>query len=195
MKWSLIFLLMFFVLSCRTREPVEAPSDQPLVEEKYRLMSPEEKAKKIEDDELAFMETFFQDPQVEPTKVRQKFDAAIKKKRDLFRKDQEKVRKDFVDSERKARQSQLQDLENARKGFLKKKVSRERRTEFFNGQDRKRKEFFAEEREKRSEFESEMRNSKTNFEDYAKDKTNEFNQGYRSFVLKHQEMKSQSKRP
>ena len=164
------------------------PLEQPLVDPKYKLQQAEGPLETpTELDEKSFFRELFNDPQREPSKIRETFDKAVRKKRDLFKKDKDKQRLEFSNRERRLRQETLKRFELERQEFKKRRSSKEETRDFFQNQDERRKLFFAEERDARSEFESEMRDRQRNFEDYIKDKINEFNFQFRGFVRKKKE--------
>ncbi len=192
MDFRQLVILALLLCSCQSSQTSEGaktssyPVDQPLVEEKYKLsqnqqaqMEPE---LKTELDEKNYIQGLFQETKKEPSKIRSQFDQALRKKRELFRKDHDKKRAEFSRNERVKRQDFLKGLEAERQDFKKRKVTREERNDFFSQQDQKRKNHFAEERDARAEFESEMRDRQKNFEDYAKEKHSEFNQEYQAYI-------------
>lgn len=201
-----LLVLVFFGLlsSCSsTVDKGESPSkvDAPLVEDKYRLLKDREAFeeirkqvpadKKIENDELAFILQWMNEEKRPPSEVREKFNTAARKKRDLFQKDMKKIREAYVKQERKDREAFTKEQAKVRKDFVGNKPSREERKEFFDELDSKRKDFHTQQREKRDEFEADMRDKRKNFEDYMHEMTAQFNQEHRAYSKRYEEAKKQ----
>lgn len=172
--------------------------DRPLVQPEYRLQEdrkafdevrsqvPEDK--KVENDELAFVEKLFENPLEQPGKIRDRFNKLLTKKREKFSKDMTKQREAFVKKERKDRDQFTKDIEAQRKDFKGKKTTPDERKDFFADIELKRKDFYADQREKRDEFEAQIRDDRKNFEDYARDKSNDFNAKLKEFSEKQRDI-------
>lgn len=178
-------------------------SDQPLVQDKYRLTKDREylnelrkevpASQQVENDEIAFIMGLTNQPNIEPSKVRDQFSSALRKKRETFDKDLKKEREIFTKEERKKRDQFLFEQKRSRDDFVRSKPAKEDRDEFFNQQATSRKEFFENEREKRSDFEADVRERRKNFEDYAREKNNQFNQEYRQMTRRWEDQKKAKK--
>ncbi len=203
MKKSFIAFL-FLTIACSSSEerPDRAGSiDRPLIDEKYSLQADRKELEEIrsqipaerrqKNDEMAFIWELMSDPQRPPSEVRQKFDSAVRKKRDLFDRDLKKERETFTKEERKKREAFLKDLQQQRDAFNKLKKSREEKSEFYRDVDAKRSEFFSEERDQRADFESDIRERRKSFDDYVRQKQNEFNQEHRAFTKRHEQWKKE----
>jgi hypothetical protein len=188
------------VHSNKLRSDEEEAVPRPLVDDKYRLSADrqelEEMRKEIppdqqrKNDEVAFLMKLLNDnPEREPSKIREDFDRAIRKKRELVSKNFNKEREEFTKNERKTRDEFLKNQAKSRKDFLGGKHTKSEREEFFNDQDEKRREYFAAQREKRNDFEADMNERRRNFEDYAREKSNEFNAELRSYTKRYDEAK------
>lgn len=177
--------------------------NQPLVEDKYRLTKDREyleqmrkdipDARQTENDEIAYIIGLTSQTNIEPSKVRDQFSSALRKKRELFDKDMRKEREEYTKNERKTREKFLADQKRTRDEFLKEKPRKEERDDFFNQQSTSRKEFFENERERRSDYEADVRERRKNFEDYARQKNNEFNQEYRQMSRRWEDQKKAKK--
>jgi hypothetical protein len=205
MKLFAVLGMSLVIVACSSQETKSANTyrdssdERPIVDPKYSLTKDREdmaamradvpEERKQNNDELAFTLSLLTDVTKEPSSIRQKFDSALRKKRDLFNKDMTKEREKFTKDERKKRETFLKSQSDSRQVFQRAKHTKEERTEFFNEQDSMRKEFFADLREKRNDYESDTRERRKNFEDYAREKSNEFNQEYRAFVKRREEWK------
>ena len=200
-----VLFMSIFNVSCATAgdSSSDKNSDRPLVQPEYRLQEdrkafdevrsqvPEDK--KIENDELAYIEKLFENPLEQPSKIRDRFSKLLSKKRDKFSKDMTKQRETFVKQERKDRDQFTKDIEAKRNDFKKKKTTADERKDFFADMELKRKDFYADQREKRDEFEAQMRDDRKNFEDYAHDKSNDFNARLKDFSDKQKEILKEKK--
>lgn len=205
----LLFLFAIGLVSCssieRRQNAYKTPDqERPLVDEKYKLSADREKLnelrkelppdKRKENDELAFTMSLMSEVRLKPADVRNKFDSALRKKREIFQKDLNKEREVFTKQERVNRDEFLKVQDQDRKEFLKTKAAKDQREDFFRTQDEKRRDFFANQREKRNDFESDMTERRKSFEDYAREKTNDFNQEHRAYVKKYEEMEKEKKK-
>jgi hypothetical protein len=196
-----LFLILMAVgcssSSSRSNYYKESESDRPSVDDKYRLTadrqqfdemrSQERGDQKVKNDEVAFVMQLMADPSQDPSRIREKFDRALSKKRDLYHRDSEKERDGFNKTESKSREDFLKALDTERKEYLTAKHSHDERDDFFSHQDEKRKNYFENQHEKRNDFESDMTERRKNFEDYAREKQNEFSQELRAFQKRHDE--------
>lgn len=196
----ILFLLVFGFTSGSSLE-VFGLEEKPLVDDKYRLTKDREEFEKLrtqipvekrqENDEVAFVLGLMSELKYTPNEVREKFNTALRKKRDLFNKDMKKYREDFVKNEKSARDKFTSDLSEQRKTLRDRKMSSKDRSEFNSNLEAKRKEFYSEQKEKREEFEAAIRDQRKNFEDYAREKTNNFNQEHRAYSKRHSDYKKE----
>ena len=194
------FCLSILMASCAS---ADQKPDNPLVQPEYRLQEdrksfeeirsqvPEEK--KVENDELAYMDKLFENPSEQPSKIRDRFYKLLSKKRDKFSKDLNKKREAFVKIERKDRDQFSKDIESQRNDFKRKKTNPDERKDFYADIELKRKDFYANQKEKRDEFEAQMRDDRKNFEDYSREKTNDFNARHREFSAKQKDLLREKK--
>lgn len=183
------------------REGKAAP--QTLVDEKYSLAEDRKQLEELrqqvpaeqrtKNDELAFVLNLLSEVKRPPSEIRNRFDSAVRKRRDLFNKDAGREREDFTKQERKKREDFLAEQKKNRDEFLVLKPKKDERDEFFQRSEEKRKSFFQNEREKRSDFESDMRERRKSFEDYVREKTDAFNQELRSYSKKYDEMRKRER--
>lgn len=209
MKKISIVLILFALIGCSTASDKSnnqykaAAQDRPLVDAKYSLSAdrqafdeirsqvPEDRKK--QNDESAYFLQLFSNPERDPAQIRSQFDDLIRKKRSQFDKDISRERESFTKQERQKRDDFLKSQKQTRDEFVRQKQSREEKSEFFRDQDQKRSEYFADERDRRNDFESDVRERRKNFEDYVRQKNNEFNQEYKIFQKKHEDLKKQNK--
>lgn len=179
----------------------ESKVDAPLVEDKYKLSVDRAAYEKLreeipaekrrENDEVAFVMQWMGEVKRPPGEVREKFNSALSKKRNLFQKDMEKRREAFVKKERKDREDFQREQTRQRENFVSMKRKPEERKEFFDDLDLRRKDFNAAQREFRDEFEAEIRDRRKNFEDYTREKTNEFNQEHRVYTKRYEDFRKE----
>ncbi|MES2855719.1 MAG: hypothetical protein V4692_07645 [Bdellovibrionota bacterium] len=138
---------------------------------------------KKENDELALVLSMMKDGTEEPGKVRDRFNTAVRKKREKSDKLMRKQREDFTKLERKTRDEFLKTQKSEREKFVDKakKRSSDERRDFFNEQDTKRRDFFSNQSDSRREFESKITEDRKTFEDYVREQTNRFNQEHRAY--------------
>lgn len=123
----------------------------------------------------------------EPSKIRDRFNKAIRDRRQKMDKQLRREREDYTRAEKKRREEYQKKQKAERDEFLRKKRSQEERRDFFSDQDTKRREFQADEREKRNEFEATVLERRKTFEDYAREKTNFFNGEIRNYTKEYDE--------
>ena len=131
-----------------------------LVDEKYSLVDDRKKLdelrqqvpadQKTKNDELAFVLNLLGEVKRPPSEIRSRFDAVVRKKRELFNKDAGREREDFTKQERKKREDFLAEQKKNRDDFLVSKPKKDERDEFFQQSEEKRKSFFKNERFSRS---------------------------------------------
>lgn len=143
---------------------------------------------KKDNDELAailgMLNTGFEQ---EPNKIRDRFNKAIRDRRQKMDKQLRREREDYTRTEKKSREEYQKKQRAERDDFLRKKRSQEDRRDFFSDQDTKRREFQADQREKRNEFEATVLERRRTFEDYAREKTNFFNGEMRNYSKEYDE--------
>lgn len=137
---------------------------------------------KRENDELALVLGMMSNSNEEPSKIRERFNKAVRDRREKMDKDLRKKREDFSRTEQRTREDFLKKQTADREKFVKGKNSSDARKRFFEDQDLKRKDFFAGQADKRKEFESQVTDTRKNFEDYLREKTNSFNQEHRAYT-------------
>lgn len=196
MRLIFIFLFSLVVSACTSTENKSsnqyrsADQTRPSVDPKYSLSADREALaeireqipaeKKVENDELAYMDNLFSG-QREPTQIRTQFDTLVRKKRSQFDKDISKERETFNKEERKKRDTFLKEQKQTRDSFNRSKQDRDVKNEFYREQDQKRSEYFADERDRRNDFESDVRERRKNFDDYIRQKNGDFNIRYRAY--------------
>ena len=196
-----MFVLTFFFVACASSESDR--KDPPLVEGAYRITEdrakfdelrsqvPEER--RVENDEKAFDLELLSNPKRSPQDIKNRFDQALRKKRETFNRDMNRERELYGKEERRRREAKLKELQKERKEFNSAKPDREKRNEFTRDQDERRKDFFAREREARNDFESGFRQRKKDFEDYARTRQSSFYQELKAFTKQYEEEKRKSK--
>lgn len=144
-----------------------------------------------ENDEIAGLLSFVvRESEEEPNRLRDRFNTALRKKRERSDRELRKKRDDFTATERKKREDFLKKLKTDRDEFTSgRRRSGEERKRFFDDQDSSRREFFATERDLRKDFESSMQESRKNTEDYIREKQNAFNQDLRAYQQRYTERK------
>lgn len=199
---SILFINIFIVLLF---SPVvfglEGADEKPIVDDKYRLSKdreelsklrqqiPEEKRK--ENDEVAFTLSLMSELRLRPAEVRERFNTAMRKKRELFNKDMQKYREDFTRAEKSERSKFSKDLENERKEIRGKKLSSEERKEINDKLESKRRNFYGEQKDKREQFEADIRTQRKNFEDYSREKNNDFTQEHRAYSKRYEDFRKE----
>lgn len=159
-------------------EEASLKADRSALDKLRGEVSPEVKR---ENDELALALSIMKDGTEEPSKVRDRFNKALRDKRERMDKRLRKDREAFGKTEKKARDEFVKKLAKDRDRFMARKNDRERTKEFFDEQEAKRKEYFDAERDRRNVYESEATETRKTFEDYARERTNWFNQEMRGY--------------
>lgn len=208
-----IVSLVLISVSCagaRKRQNAGADSAAPLVADEVSLKADRSQLSELrkdipdevqrENDELALVLNLMTNGDEEPSKIRERFNKAVRDRRSKMDKDLRKKREDFSRDERRKREDTLKKFKDERDAFAKDKHSSDERKRFFEDQELKRKDFFADQSDKRKAFESEMLETRKNFEDYVREKTNRFNQEIRAYTSTYNErrkaesLKKQSER-
>ncbi len=134
-----------------------------------------------DNDEVAFILKNMATMEEEASKVRDRFNTAVRKRRDKMDKQLRKEREDFSKTERSTREDFLKKLQSEREDFNSSKRDSKERKKFFDKQDGVRKEFFADQSEKRKDFEGNVTERRKAFEDYVREQSNKFNQEHRAY--------------
>ncbi len=165
-------------------------ADRQALEEQRREI-PEEV--KRNNDEVALVLQLMQTNDLgemqEPSRIRDRFDKAVRDRRDKIDKESRKSRDEYSKNERLNRETYFNDLKKQRDEFMKSKHDNEARNRFFSEQDEKRRDFIATQQEKRNDFESDIREKRKNFDDYIHEKQEFFNQEARSYAKRYDEMR------
>ena len=199
----LIFLVSGSFLGCASPPPNNTyrvnSNERPLVDDRYSLTADRKEMealrgqipseKKKENDELAFILGLMNEVKRNPSDIRDSFDQALRKKRELFSKDIREERETFTKNERKAREKFLQEQSDRRRVYQNEKHSHEEKTEFYKQLDERRSEYFSRERDRRDDFNSDIHERQKNFENYAREKNQEFTQDHRAYVRRYEEWK------
>ena len=136
---------------------------------------------KRENDEIAFILKNMATMEEEPSKVRDRFQTALRKRREKMDKTLRKERETFTSNERSKRDEFLTKLKEEREDFSSKKPDAKERKKFFDKQESDRKEYFSEQSDKRKDFESNITERRKTFEDYVREQSNKFNQEHRAY--------------
>ncbi len=136
---------------------------------------------KRQNDELALVLSFLKDGDEDPNKLRDRFQSALRKKREAVDKSQRRRREDFSRSEREAREKFTTEQKSEREEFLSRKRESSARQKFFDQQDEKRRRFHADAQERRKDFEALITEERRDFESMVREKTNFFNQEWRGY--------------
>ena len=142
---------------------------------------------KRENDELALILKDMSGWDLEPTKVRERFNSALRKRRERMDRSLRSERERFSAAEAKAREQFLSTAKAEREQLASKRMDASDRKRFFDEQDRKRAEFFAGQKDARKDFEERITERRKTFEDYAREQSNEFNQELRAYSAAYQE--------
>lgn len=144
-----------------------------------------------ENDEIAGLLSFVvRESDEDPSRLRDRFSSALRKKRERSDRELRKKRDDFTATERKKREDFLKKLKTDRDEFTSgRRRSPEERKRFFDDQDTSRRDFFSNERDLRKDFESSMQETRKNTEDYIREKQNAFNQDLRAYQQRYTERK------
>lgn len=198
---SICFFSIFLGLqSCSSEEKSVSASP---VEDKYRISADREALADIrkevppetkkENDELAFVFQLMSEMRYSPSEVREKFNSAVRKKRDLFQKDMQKKRDEYNKNEKAQRDNFTQEQNLQRLEFKRERADRERTKDFYAKIEEQRKNFYSETRQKREEFEADVRVQRKDFEDYMRERNNEFNQEHRAYTKRFDDVKKEKK--
>lgn len=204
-----ILLLLAGLTSCQINSPreelkstaaVDAKPQFPepgKIDPKYSLASDRKKfdelrseipeTQKVNNDERALFSEWMADVSTEPSKVREKFDSVVRKKREQFNKDITQVREKYGREEKKSRDAFSKELDEQRAELKETVLSREDRQTKFSEIEQKRRDYYAREREQRDEFEAEVRTARKDFEDYIKQRSDDFNAEYKVYLIKWKE--------
>jgi hypothetical protein len=136
---------------------------------------------KKQNDELALVLSFLKDGDEDPNKLRDRFQAALRKKREAVDKNLRRRREDFNRSEREAREKFTAEQKAGREDFLGRRRSSADQKRYFDGQDEKRRRFHADAQERRKDFEAQIAEERRDFESLVREKTNFFNQEWRGY--------------
>ncbi len=159
--------------------------------DKFRTEIPEEV--KRQNDEIALILSFInRETEEDPNKVRDRFSAALRKRREASDKHLRRTRDSFSKREKQEREEFLKKSKEDREEFQDRKRSPDDRKRFFEDQEDKRKEFFADQTEKRKDFESSVQDERKRMEDFIREKQNQFNQEWRDYQTRYTERKKQN---
>ncbi len=148
---------------------------------------------KRQNDEIALILSFInKDSEEEPNKVRDRFSAALRKRREALDKQLRRTRESFSKKEKQEREEFLKKSKAERVDFLESKRSPEDRKRFFEDQDDRRKSFFNDSAERRKDFESGVQDERKRMEDFTREKQNQFNQEWREYQTRYNERKKQN---
>lgn len=158
--------------------------------DQFRKEIPDEVKK--QNDEIALMMSYVvRDSEEDPQRLRDRFNTALRKKREAVDKQIRRVREDFSKRERKERETFLKKMKEQRDDFVGRKRSADDRKRFFEDQEEKRKAFMADQQEKRKDFEMRVQDERKNVEDLIRERQNAFNQEWRSYQTRYTERRRQ----
>lgn len=158
--------------------------------DKLRTEIPDEV--KRQNDEIALILSFInRETEEEPNRVRDRFSAALRKRREASDKHLRRARESFSEKEKQEREDFLKKSKETRTDFLDRKRSPDDRKRFFEDQEDKRKGFFADQTDKRKDFESSVQEERRRMEDFIREKQNQFNQEWRDYQARYTERKKQ----
>lgn len=148
---------------------------------------------KKQNDEVALVMSFLvRESEEEPNRLRDRFNTALRKKREVVDKNLRRAREDFSSKERSDRDAFLKKTKESREDFLKsRKRAPDERKKFFDDQEDRRRSFFAEQQEKRKDFEMKIQDERKGLEDSIREKQNAFNQEWRAYQARYTERKKQ----
>jgi ElaB/YqjD/DUF883 family membrane-anchored ribosome-binding protein len=181
-----------------TKILAEQPGEVSLREDRSNLDQarkdiPEEIKK--QNDEIAMLLSFVvRDSEEDPGRLRERFNTALRKKRDAVDKKVRRAREDFSKKEKDEREAFLKKSKTERDRYLSsgRMHSAEDRKRFFDDQEDARKSFFADQQEKRKDFESRITDERKDSEDFIREKQNAFNQELRAYQARYVERKHQA---
>ncbi|GEM_PF-3987690 len=136
---------------------------------------------KKQNDELALVLSFLKDGDEDPNKLRDRFQTALRKKREAVDKNHRRRREDFNRSEREAREKFTAEQKAGREDFLGRRRSSADQKRYLEGQEEKRRRFYADAQERRKDFEAQITEERRDFESLVREKTNFFNQEWRGY--------------
>lgn len=167
---------------------VSLKADRTAMEE-ARKDIPEEVRK--QNDEIAGLLSFvLRESEEEPSRLRDRFNTALRNKRERSDRELRKKREDFTAKQQKKREEFLKQQKRDREDFVTgRRKSTEARKRFFDDQDENRRDFFANERDQSKDFESSMQETRKSTEDYIREKQNAFNQDLRAYQQRYTERK------
>lgn len=149
------------------------------------------KEKKEANDELAFSLNQTADLKEEPSKIRQRFQNLVERKRRRFNEKVQKIRNKYQTDETRRRDDFFRDQNEKRDKFRAAKRSTRDSNDFYSQQDRDRLEFFAREREKRADFDDEILQQTKDFNEYMKMKHDEFTEQMRNYTQRFDQMRKE----
>lgn len=152
--------------------------------EKLRSEVPED-IKKHNDEIGEILSYIYRDSEEEPNRLRDRFQNAVRHRREAMNKKLRISRDAFSKEERLQREGFLKKNKEERDRYLSKKHSADERKDFFSDQEDRRKSFFAEERDRRKEFESRIQEERKAFDDFSKEKQALFNQEWRQYQARY----------
>ncbi len=149
---------------------------------------------KKQNDEIALILSFIvRDSDEDPGKVRDRFNTAIRKKREAIDKKLARSRQDFTKQERSNRDDFVKKSREERDDYLnRRKRSSDDRKRFFDDQEDKRKSFFADQMDKRKDFESQVQATRKDNEDFTREKQSTFNEEWKTYQTRYFERKKQT---
>jgi hypothetical protein len=143
---------------------------------------------KAQNDEIALVLSYvYRDSEEEPNRLRDRFQAAIRKRREAMDKQLRRSRDSFSKEERRSREDYLRNSKEERDEFLERKRTSDERKKFFEEQEDRRRVFFADQAEKRKDFESQVQDERKRLEDFVREKQNQFNQEWREYQSRYSE--------
>lgn len=152
-----------------------------------------EEVKKQNDEVALIMSYIIRDAEEEPTRLRDRFSTALRKRREANDKELNRARDAYSKNEKKLRETFLAKSKSEREDFLKtRKRTADDRKEFFSDQEDRRKAFFAELQEKRKDFEMSVQDRRKALEDNNRERQNAFNQEWRAYQARYTERKKQA---
>lgn len=159
--------------------------------EKLRSEIPDEVKK--QNDEIAMVLSYvYRESEEEPNRLRDRFQAAIRKRREAMDKHLRSSRDSYSKEERRLRDGFLKKSKEERDSYLSGKRSQDERKKFFDDQEDRRRAFFADQNEKRKDFESQVQDERKKLEDFVREKQNQFNQEWREYQTRYTERRRQS---
>ncbi len=168
-------------------DEVSLKADRSVFESERKNIS---ESTKKENDELAAVLSMMSNPDEEPSKVRDRFNTALRKKRDKNDKMLRERRESFMKKQRADREAFLKQSQTARTDFMKSKHSQDENKAFFEKQESKRKDFFDAANDALKEFDAKMNEDRKTFEDYVRERQNTFNASLRTYTETYQDRRN-----